>query len=109
MLDDAVARQDTVTQLIAAVRRVGREVPGAEQVIAEVTSAHDYAEPGKPRIAWNDQVAREQLVDALVRDALAVIDAVGVQEPDSRAAEAVVFVGLGRRARRRAGRPRRSG
>ena len=35
ILDDAVARQDTVTQLIAAVRRVGREVPGAQQVIAE--------------------------------------------------------------------------
>ena len=27
VLDDAVARQDTVTQLIAAVRRVGRDVP----------------------------------------------------------------------------------
>jgi transposase len=29
VLDDAVATQDTVTQLIAAVRRVRREVPGA--------------------------------------------------------------------------------
>ena len=29
ILDDAVARQDTVTQLIAAIRRVAREVPGA--------------------------------------------------------------------------------
>ena len=29
VLDDAVARQDTVTQLIASIRRVGREVPGA--------------------------------------------------------------------------------
>ena len=29
VLDDAVATQDTVTQLIAAVRRVIREVPGA--------------------------------------------------------------------------------
>ena len=29
VLDDAVARQDTVTQLIAAVRRVGRDVPDA--------------------------------------------------------------------------------
>ena len=71
ILDDAVATQDTVTQLIAAVRRVAREVPGAGPVIAEVTSAHDYTDPGKPRIAWNDQAARGQLVDALVRDALA--------------------------------------
>jgi hypothetical protein len=29
ILDDAVARQDTITQLIAAVRRVARDVPGA--------------------------------------------------------------------------------
>jgi hypothetical protein len=34
VLDDAVATQDTVTQLIAAVRRVRREVPGAAQVVA---------------------------------------------------------------------------
>ena len=34
MLDDAVATQDTVTQLIAAIRRVAREVPGAAEVIA---------------------------------------------------------------------------
>ena len=31
ILDDAVARQDTVTQLIAAIRRVAREVPGAAE------------------------------------------------------------------------------
>ena len=31
ILDDAVATQDTVTQLIAAIRRVRREVPGASR------------------------------------------------------------------------------
>ena len=35
VLDDAVATQDTVTQLIAAIRRVARVVPGAAAVIAE--------------------------------------------------------------------------
>src|SRR4051812_9850855 len=34
ILDDAVATQDTITQLIAAIRRVGREVPHAGAVIA---------------------------------------------------------------------------
>ena len=34
VLDDAVATQDTVTQLIAAIRRVRREVPGAAAVVA---------------------------------------------------------------------------
>ena len=94
ILDDAVATQDTVTQLIAAVRRVAREVPGAALVIAEVTSAHDYDDPGKPRIAWNDEAAREQLVDGLVRDALAVIDRLGEQEPESAAGEAVALLAL---------------
>ena len=81
VLDDAVATQDTVTQLIAAVRRVRREVPGAAEVIGRVTSAHDYDDPGKPKIAWNDKAARDALIDALVRDALAVVAAVGKVEP----------------------------
>ena len=48
VLDDAVATQDTVTQLVGAIRRVGREVPGAAQVIVAHCTAHDYADPGKP-------------------------------------------------------------
>ena len=35
LLDDAVATQDTVTQLIAAIRRVRRVVPGASDVAAQ--------------------------------------------------------------------------
>ena len=69
VLDDAVATQDTVTQLIGAIRRVRREVPGASAVVAAHCSAHDYDDPGKPAIAWNDAEARERLVDALVADA----------------------------------------
>jgi hypothetical protein len=93
VLDDAVATQDTVTQLIAAIRRVRREVPGAAQVVAQVTSAHDYNDPGKPRIAWNDKPARDTLVDALVRDALAVLAALPAQEPGP-AADAVGLLAL---------------
>jgi hypothetical protein len=91
VLDDAVATQDTVTQLIAAIRRVRREVPGAAEVVARVTSAHDYDDPGKPAIAWNDEQARAALVDALVRDALAVLTAtreqLGDPEPASKAGQ----------------------
>jgi hypothetical protein len=36
VLADAVATQDTVTQLISAVRRVAREVPGAKEKIAQL-------------------------------------------------------------------------
>ena len=69
VLDDAVATQDTVTQLIGAIRRVRREVAGAAEVIAGHCTAHDYDDPGKPAIAWDDHDARERLVDALVSDA----------------------------------------
>ncbi len=70
LLDDAVATQDTVTQLIAAIRRVRRLVPGAEDV---TLSAHDYETSGKPLIAWDDTVAKAALVDGLVNDALKLL------------------------------------
>ena len=49
ILADAVATQDTITQLIAAIRRVARQVPGAAEQIAAVCTGHDYSQPGKPR------------------------------------------------------------
>ncbi|MGI5158561.1 transposase [Microbispora sp. CA-102843] len=45
VLDDAVATQDTVTQLIAAIRATIRHVPGAAQVAADCCTAHDYGDP----------------------------------------------------------------
>ena len=73
ILADAVATQDTVTQLISAIRRVGRQVPGAAERIAKVCTGHDYGRPGKPRIDWNDQEAKDALVSALVNDANALV------------------------------------
>jgi transposase len=94
VLDDAVATQDTVTQLIAAIRRVRREVPGAAGVIAERCRAHDYDDPGKPAIAWSDEQARARLVDALVRDALAVLAELDTEKAERRAADAVALLAL---------------
>lgn len=34
-----------MTQLVAAIRRVRRLVPGADVVVAQVTLAHDYDDP----------------------------------------------------------------
>jgi hypothetical protein len=45
VLEDAVATQDTVTQLVAAIRRVRRLVPAARQV---GLATHDYDRPGNP-------------------------------------------------------------
>lgn len=86
LLDDAVGTQDTVTQLISAIRRVRRVVPGALDV---TVSAHDYESAGKPVIAWDDPVAKAALVDGLVRDALAllaVLPADGGGDPEAVAA-----------------------
>ncbi|BCJ82578.1 hypothetical protein MTY81_39510 [Mycolicibacterium sp. TY81] len=94
VLDDAVATQDTVTQLIAAIRRVGRDVPGAAEVIETHCTAHNYHDPGKPAIAWNDKAARDQLIDALVTDAHRVLGHLPEQELGPRAAEAVALLAL---------------
>lgn len=97
VLDDAVARQDTVTQLIAAIRRVAREVPGAADLVGQHCTGHDYSRPGKPRIAWEDSAAREELVSALVNDALAllgVLDVAGIEQAGGKPAEAVALLAL---------------
>jgi len=97
VLDDAVARQDTVTQLIASIRRVGREVPGAKDRIATVCSGHDYDQPGKPQIAWDDPGARDELVSALVNDALSLLAALDVEEitkAGGRPADALALLAL---------------
>jgi hypothetical protein len=72
VFDDAVATQDTVTQLVAAMRKVARLVPGAKSVIERVARL-DYSTPGKPDIDWDDADAKQYLVSDLVNDALAVL------------------------------------
>lgn len=91
LLDDAVATQDTVTQLVAAIRRVRRVVPAAAAV--EVT-AHDYDASGKPVCAWDDQDAKNALVSGLVNDAHALLDAAEDVPLDEVQAEAVGLLGL---------------
>ncbi|MEV4251448.1 IS1182 family transposase [Streptosporangium canum] len=94
VLEDAVATQDTVTQLIAAIRRVIREVPGAAPIAAAHCTARDYRDPGKPRIAWNDEQARADLVDALVGDAIALLANLPEQPLAGKAADAVGLLAL---------------
>jgi hypothetical protein len=94
VLDDAVATQDTITQLIAAIRRVGREVPGATAIINGRCRAHDYTDPGKPAIAWDDKAAREALVSALVTDTSTLLEALSGNELDDKATEAMALLAL---------------
>jgi IS5 family transposase len=91
VLADAVATQDTVTQLVAAIRRVRRLVPAVGEV---ELSAHDYDRPGKPVCAWDDPQATQALVSGLVNDALAVLEAVADANLDGEQAEAVALLAL---------------
>jgi hypothetical protein len=94
ILADGVATQDTVTQLISAVRKVAREVPGAAETIAGPCTGHDYGKPGKPQIDWDDPAAKDALVPALVNDANAVVAAFAGAELDERAASALALLAL---------------
>src|SRR5487761_1669259 len=96
VFDDAVATMDTVSQLVAAMRKAGRVVPGAGGVIAAVCTL-DYSRPGKPDIDWDDPAAKEALVSDLVNDALAVLAelaAEGAPERDDAAADALGLLAL---------------
>lgn len=91
LLDDAVATQDTVTQLVSAIRRVRRLVPEASAV---VVSAHDYDASGNPVCAWDDPAAKTALVSGLVNDALAIIAALDGVTLDEGRADAVGLLAL---------------
>ncbi len=94
ILADAVATQDTVTQLVAAIRKVAREVPGAAGQIAAVCTGHDYSRPGKPKIDWDDPAAKDALVTGLVNDANAVVAALQDRDLEERAACALALLAL---------------
>jgi Transposase domain (DUF772)/Transposase DDE domain len=96
---DAVATQDTVTQLRAAVRKVlagldRASSPLAGQVRGALRRDDDYAAPGKPPCDWDDPAAREALVDELVRDALAALGALDGQLLPLPATEAADLLAL---------------
>jgi Transposase domain (DUF772)/Transposase DDE domain len=94
ILADAVATQDTVTQLVSAIRKVAREVPGAAGQIAAVCTGHDYSRPGKPKIDWDDPAARDALVSALVNDANAVVEVFQDARLEEAAASALALLAL---------------
>ncbi len=91
MLDDAVATQDTVTQLVSAIRRVRRLIPEAASV--EV-GAHNYDASGKPVCAWDDPDAKAALITGLVNDAARILGAVEAVELNEEQKDAVGLLAL---------------
>ena len=96
-LYDAVATQDTVTMIRGAIRALLRIVD--EKLGAELRACckrdDDYVVAGKPSCDWDDAQAREALVDALARDAyaiLAVLDGRTLEPESKQAAQLVATV-----------------
>jgi hypothetical protein len=82
---DAVATEDTVTQVRASIRKLLVALDQtADPLAALVRASHlrddEYATPGKPPCDWDDRAAREALVDALVRDANAALEVISDHE-----------------------------
>jgi hypothetical protein len=96
-LYDAVATQDTVTMIRGAIRALLGLVDAA--LLAELRGVlkgdDDYRAPGKPACDWDDEAARESLIDALVKDAfalLAALDGRDLAEPLKQAAALLATV-----------------
>ena len=74
-LYDAVATMDTITLIRSAIRgllKVAGPVLEAE-LRGLITSGDDYASSAKPRIDWDDQGAREELIDSRATDGYALL------------------------------------
>ena len=88
VLYDAVATQDTVTMIGAQIRRVRRLAPAA----AVLVLGHGYDGRAKPVCDWGDPDERAWLIDDLVTDACAVLDALeGSQLSDEQAQAAALL------------------
>ena len=74
-LYDAVATQDTVTLIRSSIRALlgVAESDLESELRAVLERDDDYRTAGKPSCDWDDAAAREELVDALARDAHAVL------------------------------------
>jgi hypothetical protein len=93
-LEDAVTTQDTVTMIRGAIRGLLRACPPAlEGKVRELLQREDdYRAPGKPACDWTDRAAREELVDALVRDGYRAHYALRGERLEERVAEAAALL-----------------
>jgi hypothetical protein len=93
-LYDAVATMDTVTLVRSAVRGLLRAAGGelAGELRGVLRRDDDYAAAGKPACDYQDPAARGELVDALARDARALLGVLDGREPGAAVAEAAALL-----------------
>ncbi|MEO6774220.1 MAG: IS1182 family transposase [Kofleriaceae bacterium] len=93
-LYDAVATQDTVTLIRSAIRALLKVVD--DKLGAELRACckrdDDYVAAGKPSCDWDDAEAREALVDALARDAYAILATLDDRKLDPAVTQAAKLV-----------------
>jgi len=70
-LDDAVATMDTVTLIRSAIRGLLKVADAGleDELRSSTKSGDDYASSSKPQIEWDDEAARDGLVDSRAEDA----------------------------------------
>ena len=83
-LYDAVATMDTVTLVRSAIRGLLRACDGelAGELRGLLRRDDDYTAAGKPACDYDDAAAREELVDALAKDARALLAALDGRDLD---------------------------
>jgi IS5 family transposase len=90
VLDDAVARQDTVMMLATQIRRVRKLVPE----LAEVWVREHNLEPGRPPCDWDDPTDIDRLVSELVDDANELVWAADDLDLNETQTDAVALLAL---------------
>lgn len=90
VLDDAVARQDTVTMLRVQIGRVRRLMP----VLGGVGVREHNLDPGVAVVDWSDPADAERLVSELVEDALGLVGAAEGLDLDAVQSDAVALLAL---------------
>jgi hypothetical protein len=93
-LYDAVATMDTVTLVRSAIRGLLKAAGGelAGELRGVLRRDDDYAAAGKPPCDYEDAAAREELVDALARDARGLLGALDGRELGPVLAQAAVLL-----------------
>lgn len=90
VLDDAVARQDTIAMLVTQIRRVRRSVPD----LARVWVREHNLEGPRPPCDWDDPADVERVVSELVDDANELVWAAEELDLSPEQADAVALLAL---------------
>jgi hypothetical protein len=93
-LYDAVATMDTVTLIRSAIRSVLKAADTSleAELRSLIKSGDDYASAAKPQIDWDDEAAREALIDAVAKDGYALLARFDGERPEGPLAEAATLL-----------------